>query len=109
MKTLTPALAIMIATAPASAQNTNGIQNHPVQEQFMTEPCAAVISTIDNVTATPEGIGNMALAFGFLMGFEAANPGIRGDHETVLIRLRADCAETPNSTAMSLLRAYTAQ
>lgn len=46
------------------------------------------------------------LAFGFLMGFEVANPDIRGDHETVLMRLRDDCAADPTKTAMTYLRSY---
>lgn len=50
--------------------------------------------------------GFSTMAFGFIMGFEVENPGIRGDHETVLMRLRDDCAADPTKTAMTYLRGY---
>jgi len=51
-------------------------------------------------------IANVAMAFGFLMDFEATHPNINGTHETVLMRLRADCAAEPSKTAMEYLLIY---
>lgn len=53
--------------------------------------------------------GFHGMTFGFIMGFEAVNPNIRGDYETVLTRLRADCAAGPEKTAMEYLLGYAAE
>ena len=96
---------LLMATT-ATAEDIEGIQNHDVQKRFLQEPCIAVVDAIDNAPPTPEGVGTMAMTFGFLMGIEAQNPGIRGDHETILMRLRTDCANQPEKTAMALLMGY---
>lgn len=99
-------------TVPAIAlADVDGIQNHEVQKLFMEQPCHKVIEAIDSPdTDTPEAAlqnsAFMAMAFGFLMGFEATHPGIRGDHETILMRLRADCPAGTASTAFELLNGY---
>lgn len=90
----------------ASVENLQGTQNHVVQKRFLLEPCSAVIAAIDNPSPGMIGAGDMAMTFGFLMGFEAINPNIRGDHETILMRLRADCAQQDSKTAMTLLKSY---
>jgi len=105
------AVAALCATLPATdvrADDLDGIQGHAVQLRFATQNCGAVIDAIDSPPATPEGVGTMAMTFGFLMGVEMANPGIRGDAETILMRLRDDCAASPQATAWSLLTGYAA-
>lgn len=101
-------LAIMIAMAipTASAAQIDGIQNHEVQTLFMDAPCGQAITRMDTPKVDIEGIGKMTMAFGFLMGFEATHPGIRGDQDTILKRLRADCATRSDATAMDLLNSY---
>lgn len=91
-----------------------GIQNHKVQKLFMEAPCAEVMDVIDGPKAKPDSLqqalqnaGWTAMAFGFLMGFEATHPGIRGDHETILMRLRDDCATNGNRTTIDMLMGYT--
>jgi len=79
-----------VALAGSAAAETDGIQNHPVQLLFMEQPCHKVIEAIDSpATDTPEAtfvnMGFMTMAFGFLMGFEATHPGIRGHHATIPI------------------------
>jgi hypothetical protein len=98
--------ALAMLPGMAMADDIPGIQNHDVQKRFMKEPCGAVVGAIDNAPATPEGVGTMAMTFGFLMGVEALNPGIRGTRETILTRLRTDCAIYPEKTAMELLTGY---
>lgn len=104
-------LAVTIAMAGPAHADVDGIQNHPVQLLFMEQPCHKVIEAIDSpATDTPEAtfvnMGFMTMAFGFLMGFEATHPGIRGDHETILKRLRADCPPGTETTAFDLLNGY---
>ena len=93
---------LMTGTATAAA-DIPGIQNHPVQHLFTSQPCSAAISAIDNPDPDLIAVGEMAMAFGFIMGIEALNPGIRKDHETVLMRLRADCVTDSDETALNLL------
>lgn len=105
------ALAATIATAAPAMADVDGIQNHPVQKLFMEQPCHKVIEAIDSpATDTLEAAllnsAFMAMAFGFLMGFEATHPGIRGDHETILMRLRADCPAGTTATAFEILNGY---
>lgn len=102
----TIASATLAAITTAATAQTPGIQNHPVQDLFADQPCSAVIREIDDAEPDPISLGKMVMAFGYLMGFEAANPHIRGTSETILKRLRADCATQPNRTALDLLNSY---
>jgi hypothetical protein len=90
---------------PAKAESAN-IQNHDVQKLFMEQQCAEVLAIIDAPDPSLIGIGEMAMAFGFLMGFEVAHPGIKGKHETILSRLRFDCGNASDQTAYELLLSY---
>ncbi|WP_300009739.1 hypothetical protein [uncultured Roseobacter sp.] len=120
-KKAAPIVACAICTC-AGAQDVEGIQNHPVQLLYLGEPCSTVIETITGPTDIPEretieetleetrkAMGQLAMTgmtWGALMGFEMANPGIRGTHETILMRLRDDCMTTPDATAFDLLTGY---
>ena len=80
---------------------------HKMAVAFAERPCGEVIDLIENPVLTPEGIGNMGMAFGYLLGFEAANDAdLSGDAETVLQRLKVDCAVSPELPALDLLRRY---
>jgi hypothetical protein len=102
----TPA-ALALWTTEATAE-TDGIQNHAIQKMFMEQPCMAAIKTIDEPNPSPKSIGMMTMAFGFLMGFEASHPNIRGDYDTILKRLRADCTAETTDTAFEMLQGYAA-
>lgn len=110
-------LIALIATATAALSGPlDGTQNHAVQQRFIEEPCSAVIAAInptepaDNSEDVGEGMliamGEMAMTFGFLMGFEAVHPNIRGDFETVLQRLTSDCEKDSSRTAWHMLQGY---
>lgn len=80
---------------------------HRMAVAFAESPCGETIDHIENPVLTPEGIGNMGMAFGYLLGFEAANGGdLSGDAETVLQRIKADCGVSPELPALDLLRRY---
>lgn len=99
MRLLTTCLAI--CAGPALAEP------HMMTVAFAERPCADVLDYIENPEMTPEGIGNMGMAFGYLLGFQAANGGdLSGEHETVLQRITLDCAERPGETAFNLLKGY---
>lgn len=80
---------------------------HHMAIAFAERPCGEALDYIENPVLTPEGIGNMGMAFGYLLGFEAAKGGdLSGDAETVLQRIGADCAANPAVPALDLLRRY---
>jgi hypothetical protein len=74
---------------------------------FADRACAEALRHIENPTMTPEGIGSMGMAFGYLLGFQAAKGGdLSGESETLLQRIKADCAAQPDATALELLESY---
>jgi hypothetical protein len=76
-------------------------------QAFAERPCGETLDYIENPAPTPEGIGNMGMAFGYLLGFQAANGGdLSGDSNTILQRIVADCAASPDLTALDLLERY---
>lgn len=99
--------AAMLLTATTASAEIEGIQNHMIQKMFMEAPCISPITAIS--PSGPPDLGMMAMAFGFLMGFEASHPGIRGDHETILKRLMAECSIDSNKTAFEMLQGYAAE
>ena len=105
MKRLTLAATLTLISNPIYA--LEDIQNHFAQQAFTDFPCARVITLIDYDGFEPEGLIAMSMTFGVLLGFELANPGIKGDAETILTRLRNDCASNPDRTAYDLLQSYT--
>ncbi|WP_306131024.1 hypothetical protein [Roseovarius sp. MMSF_3350] len=105
--------ALLIAS---TAQASGDIQNHEVQRIYLEEPCSEVIRILDSQPDLSDGMDNMinelaiqGMTWGHLLGVETANPGIRGTHETILQRLRADCAADDNRTAMQFLMEYAAE
>jgi len=110
-----PAIATTLALATATATGaTPHLPDHPYQARFIERPCTEVIALIDSpdpetLDAIATWAANIGMTFGILLGYELAHPGIRGDHETILTRLRRDCAATPDRPALDLLRSYHAE
>ena len=99
MRLLTACLAL--CAGPALAEP------HMMTAAFAELPCTETLDHIENPAMTPEGIGNMGMAFGYLLGFQAANGGdLSGERETVLQRILADCAAAPEMTALEILETY---
>lgn len=79
---------------------------------FTEKPCTEAVGTIDgsmargDLDSTVRNIAAHGMAWGFILGFDTAHGGLEGDEETTLIRLRKACAETPDATAMELLRGF---
>ena len=99
MRYLFPCLALYAGPALA--------EPHMMTNAFAERPCAETLDYIENPAMTPEGIGNMSMAFGYLLGFQAASGGdLSGESETVLQRIMGDCAAYPDMTALGLLEGY---
>lgn len=104
MRYLIAALTLLAATLPA----------HEMQDNFANRKCGEVLALIDSpergdksVKSLVMSAGAMAMAFGYLLGFEAASGReLKGDAETLLTRLRNDCLEFPDKTALELLLGY---
>lgn len=95
---LTVFLGALVWAAPAVAEP------HKMALTYSDQLCGEVVQLIDAPAPSFEGAGTMALAFGYLLGFEAANGGdLSGDQETVLKRFRSACAESPSLTGLELL------
>lgn len=99
-------VALTLFTTPLSA--------HEMQDSFANQECGDILALIDSpergdksVKALVLSAGTMAMAFGYLLGFEAAQGrDLSGDSETLLTRLRNDCTASPNATALELLSGY---
>lgn len=93
--------------------STDG-QAHELQDDYASLPCSEVVSRIDSPDmgdmspkAMLKGAGEMAMAFGYLLGFEAAQGrDLNGESKTLLVRLREDCAASPDQTALEILQSY---
>lgn len=116
MKRTALAAAILAATSAAADEPDQTIphtQNHAVQQMFWFAPCTETVALIDGAApkdlgldATISFLARQSMAWGHLLGFESAHPGIKGEHPTILQRLRKDCAGNIESTAMELLEGY---
>lgn len=92
---------IALCASPAIAEP------HMMTRAFAERPCGETLDYIENPTPTPEGIGNMGMAFGYLLGFQAAKGwDLSDESDTILQRLVADCASSPDQTALALLERY---
>ena len=99
MRHLTACLAFIAGPALA--------EPHMMTEAFAERPCAETLDYIENPAMSPEGIGNMGMAFGYLLGFQAANGGdLSGESDTILQRVMTDCTNRPEATALQLLQSY---
>lgn len=97
------ALVVFLA-APAWA---DGYADHKGVTIYTTRPCTEVVAAIDAPSSS--GVQAMAaagMAWGFLLGYDTAMGGLQGNEKTTLIRLRKACAESPETTAMELLKGF---
>ncbi|MEP3330079.1 hypothetical protein [Sedimentitalea sp.] len=98
--------ALTLLAAPLSA--------HDMQDNFTNRKCGEALAFIDapdrgdgSTKTLVMSAGAMAMAFGYLLGFEAASGReLKGDAETLLTRIREDCASSPDKTALELLSGY---
>ncbi|PYG33105.1 hypothetical protein [Pelagimonas varians] len=104
---------IAILANSATAETPQNIQNHEVQKAYFSAPCIHVVATLDapsdygaDLETATRVLTNKMITWGHLLGFESAHPGIRGEHETILKRLRAECAKAPQKTSMELLNRF---
>lgn len=115
------AFAAGIAAGPALADYSD----HHGVTIFTDEKCGAVMNAIDGEAPKPsetdlaltgvmgavekftEWMATYGMTWGFILGFDTAHGGLEGSEETTLIRLRKACAETPDATAIELLRGFT--
>jgi hypothetical protein len=106
-------LAALFLIAPAAFAQSSGPQTdgpHYMTATFSEASCRMIIATIDTQMASIEAMGEMAMAFGFLLGYETAvGHPLRGEHRTLLSRLRVDCEAEPAATALQLLERYAAE
>ena len=96
------AIALMGLAAPAFADYSE----HATVRLFTELPCENAITTIETEETTLEALAFQGMAWGFLLGFDAANDGLQGDATTTLVRLKAACAESPEIPAATLLQSF---
>lgn len=77
---------------------------------YQEAPCSEIIATIDapnleggSVKAQTERLGRMTMAFGFLLGYQAATRPLNADKDTVLQKFREVCAADPGKTGLQVL------
>jgi hypothetical protein len=74
---------------------------------FADQPCGQALSYISDPRPDLRGQGNLGMAFGYLLGFQAAKGGdLSGDYETILKRITADCEASPEKTVLEILVGY---
>lgn len=107
-------LVLALIGSPALADYSD----HSIVRLFTNEPCTRAVAEIDQsfshfhdrgLEGAADMVGAMtrqAMAWGFLLGFDAAEGGLHSEAETTLMRLRAACAENPDHTALSILQQF---
>ena len=93
--------ALALAASPAIAEP------HYMTTAMKDQPCGTSLATINAPKGGLKGAGEMAMAFGYLLGFQAAKGGdISGDAATVLKRVTSDCEANPDRTVLQILSGY---
>lgn len=118
-------IALALMAAPASA--LPAYDEHKGVVIFTQAPCTEVIAAIDADAPDPEdldmvlhGVGGYlksltevlavkSMAWGFILGFDAASGGLHSETETTLERLRLVCARTPERPAAEILTGFIRQ
>lgn len=106
MRTLLIGLSLM--AAPAVAQEP---EEHPIQTMYRDAPCTEVVGLLDAWPDLPpaESLNfylEKGMAWGFLLGFDAMHPEAKGEADTLLSRVRLDCAAAPETPALTILEGY---
>jgi len=93
--------ALALVASPAIAEP------HYITTAMADVPCADALAYITDPKPDWKGAGNMGMAFGYLLGYQAATGGdLSGNRETILKRITADCDESPDKTALEILKGY---
>lgn len=95
---------LLMALAAPSLAVADSYDTHAISSMYREKPCTSVVGLIDNDTAP--FMAERGAIWGFLVGYDQANGGLRGDQETTLIRLRKACAESPKTPALELLNGF---
>lgn len=83
---------------------------HWMSDFYHTAPCAEIVATIDAPTlndtvlkARLERLSRKTMAFGFLLGYQAATGPLNANQDTVLQEFRRACAADPAKTGIQVL------
>lgn len=68
------------------------------------EPCSKYIDIIEQPAVTPQTLSEVGMAWGMLVGFDIAVGGLNTQDSTTFEKLKAACNNSPNRSALSLLR-----
>lgn len=103
---------VIVASLIASPTMADHGEEHPIQALYRAAPCTETIATIDapvpdDVAELVSVIPDQAMAWGYLLAFDAMYPSAKGERHTLLKRLRADCAASPDTPAQTILLGYT--
>lgn len=94
---------ILVALSASSPVLAAELHPHPLVETMSDRPCTEFVAMIDQDARTPDHLANQAMAWGMLLGFDTALGGLARDGNTVLVRLRKACADSPTISASRLL------
>ena len=112
MRSFCAAISIAFIAAPSLAGDYSG---HHGVTLFTQEPCTAVIEILDGdepdlLMVGVEGLGSYlaahGMAWGFILGYDTARGGLHDGEKTTLMRLREECATTPDRTAFDILETF---
>ena len=111
MKKAIAAIVFSFVSGSAMAQ---GYAEHGGVKLFTQEPCTRVFEKMeaepDIVEIGPEAfgaaLGDMGMAWGFILGYDAARGGLHEGDKSTLARLREECAAAPEKTAFEILESF---
>ncbi|MHA7852200.1 hypothetical protein [Roseovarius sp.] len=87
--------------------------DHQTVQLFSNAPCTEAVGLLDAplMDGTPEMVANQAvekgMAWGFILGFDAAHGGLSDETDTTLVKLRKACAASRETPAFDLLQTLT--
>jgi hypothetical protein len=79
---------------------------HKSVTPFIENPCTEVLAAIDTPETTIEAIAQMSMAWGFILGYDAASGGLHDGEQTTLVRLREACANNPETPITVLMDGF---
>lgn len=105
-------LACLYLLLPATAW-AQGYADHPAVQAFRDQPCTEVVEVIYTQEAaglslaeTIALVSRVNLYLGFLIGFDVAHGGLQGSAQTTVARLRDECEQRPQASALELLEQF---
>lgn len=106
---LAAALAVQLASPAATA---GSYANNPSRNLFDKEPCTTVLKALDGKLTLAHNdplyqiagsTGVIGLAWGYILGFDAAKGGLWKGQTTTLERFTAACKSNPSLTGSQIL------